>query len=59
MLFSFAAGPVLKWAGGKQGIADELVRQTGQSVGEVVAALAELEVAGLAAEGDGIYRALR
>ena len=28
-------------------------------VGEVIAALAELEVAGLAAEGDGLYRALR
>jgi DNA processing protein len=39
--------------------ADELVRRTGLSVGEVIAALAELEVAGLAAEGDGIYRALR
>jgi DNA adenine methylase len=26
MMFSFAAGPVLKWAGGKQGIADTLVR---------------------------------
>jgi predicted Rossmann fold nucleotide-binding protein DprA/Smf involved in DNA uptake len=39
--------------------ADELVRQTGLSVGEVIAALAELEVAGLAAEGNGIYRVLR
>jgi DNA processing protein len=38
--------------------ADELVRKTGLAVGEVIAALAELEVAGLAAEGDGIYRRL-
>jgi DNA processing protein len=40
------------------GTADELVRRTGLSAGEVTAALAELEVAGLAAEGDGIYRRL-
>jgi DNA processing protein len=38
--------------------ADELVRKTGLSVGEVIAALAELDVAGLVAEGDGIYRPL-
>jgi predicted Rossmann fold nucleotide-binding protein DprA/Smf involved in DNA uptake len=38
--------------------ADELVRQTGLSAGEVTAALAELDVAGLAKEGDGIYRRL-
>jgi DNA processing protein len=38
--------------------ADELVRATGQSPAEVAATLAELEVSGLAAEGDGIYRAL-
>jgi DNA processing protein len=38
--------------------ADELVRKTGQAVGEVIAALAELDVAGLVAEGDGIYRRL-
>jgi DNA processing protein len=36
--------------------ADELVRRTGLSAGEVTAALAELDVAGLAKEGDGIYR---
>jgi len=36
--------------------ADELVRRTGLPAGEVVAALAELELAGLASEGDGIYR---
>jgi DNA processing protein len=38
--------------------ADELVRATGLTPGEVAAALAELELAGLAVEGDGIYRAL-
>jgi DNA processing protein len=38
--------------------ADELVRMTGLAVGEVIAALAELDIAGLAAEGDGIYRRL-
>lgn len=38
--------------------ADELVRATGLLPGEVAAALAELEIAGLAAEGDGLYRAL-
>ncbi len=37
--------------------ADELARATGLSSGEVAAALAELELAGLAAEGDGLYRA--
>jgi DNA processing protein len=38
--------------------ADELVRKSGLAVGEVIAALAELDVAGLVAEGDGIYRRL-
>ena len=38
--------------------ADELVRKTGLSAGEVTAALAELDVSGLAKEGDGIYRRL-
>jgi DNA processing protein len=38
--------------------ADELVRNTGLAVGEVIAALAELDVAGLVAEGDGVYRRL-
>jgi DNA processing protein len=36
---------------------DELVRATGLQPGEVGAALAELELAGAAVEGDGIYRA--
>jgi DNA processing protein len=38
--------------------ADELVRSSGRPTGVVAAALAELELAGLAAEGEGIYRAL-
>ena len=38
--------------------ADELVRRTGLAPAALAAALAELEVGGLAAEGDGIYRAL-
>jgi predicted Rossmann fold nucleotide-binding protein DprA/Smf involved in DNA uptake len=38
--------------------ADELVRSSGCLAGVVAAALAELELAGLAAEGEGIYRAL-
>jgi DNA processing protein len=38
--------------------ADELVRATGRTSGEISAVLAELELNGLAAEGDGIYRAL-
>jgi DNA processing protein len=38
--------------------ADELVRATGLTPAEVAATLAELELAGLAAEGDGVYRAL-
>jgi DNA processing protein len=38
--------------------ADELGRATGLEAGEIAAALAELELAGLAAEGDGLYRAL-
>jgi DNA processing protein len=38
--------------------ADELARATGLPPGEVAAALAELELGGLAVEGDGTYRAL-
>jgi DNA processing protein len=38
--------------------ADELVQKTGLAVGQVIAALAELDVAGLVAEGDGVYRRL-
>jgi DNA processing protein len=36
--------------------ADELARATGLTPSEVAVALTELEVAGIAAEGDGIYR---
>jgi DNA processing protein len=36
---------------------DELVRSTGRAVAEVAAALAELELAGVVVEGDGLYRA--
>jgi DNA processing protein len=38
--------------------ADELVRTSGMSAGELAAALAELELAGIVAEGEGVYRAL-
>jgi DNA processing protein len=38
--------------------ADELARTTGLPSGEIAATLAELEVNGLVAEGDGTYRAL-
>ena len=36
--------------------ADELTRASGLSSAEVGAALVELELAGLAAQGDGVYR---
>jgi DNA processing protein len=35
---------------------DELVRASGSTANEIAAALAELEIAGLAAEGEGVYR---
>ena len=38
---------------------DELVRAGALTAGEVAAALAELQIAGVAAEGDGLYRALQ
>jgi predicted Rossmann fold nucleotide-binding protein DprA/Smf involved in DNA uptake len=38
--------------------ADELVRASGLTPAEIAATLADLELSGLAAEGDGIYRAL-
>jgi DNA processing protein len=38
---------------------DELVRASMLTAGEVAAALAELQIAGVAAEGDGLYRALQ
>jgi DNA processing protein len=39
--------------------ADELVRATGRSAGEVAVALSELELAGLVHEADGVYRSGR
>jgi DNA processing protein len=39
--------------------ADELVRASGMEAHQVAAALSELELMGLAAEGDGVYRALK
>jgi DNA processing protein len=41
------------------GAADEVVRTTGLDARTVAVALAELELAGLAAEGDGIFRPAR
>jgi predicted Rossmann fold nucleotide-binding protein DprA/Smf involved in DNA uptake len=38
--------------------ADELVRASGLSPGDVAAALSELELSGAVAEGEGTYRAL-
>jgi DNA processing protein len=38
---------------------DELVRASPFTAGEVAAALAELQVAGIAVEGEGLYRALQ
>ena len=38
--------------------ADELVRRSGLDAGEVARALVELELAGIAAERDGVYRAV-
>jgi predicted Rossmann fold nucleotide-binding protein DprA/Smf involved in DNA uptake len=35
---------------------DELVRASGLAANEVAATLAELELAGLAAEGEGVFR---
>jgi DNA processing protein len=47
VLAALAAGPAS---------ADELVRSTALAAGAVAAALAELELAGLASEGEGVYR---
>ena len=41
------------------GAADDVVRSTGLDARTVAVALAELELAGLASEGDGIFRAAR
>jgi predicted Rossmann fold nucleotide-binding protein DprA/Smf involved in DNA uptake len=39
--------------------ADELVRQTGLDAPAVATALAELELTGVVAEADGLYRGVR
>jgi predicted Rossmann fold nucleotide-binding protein DprA/Smf involved in DNA uptake len=36
--------------------ADELVRKTGLSAGDIAAALAELELVGAVVQADGLYR---
>jgi predicted Rossmann fold nucleotide-binding protein DprA/Smf involved in DNA uptake len=41
------------------GGADEIVRSTGLDAATVAVALAELELAGLVSEGDGLFRAER
>jgi DNA processing protein len=51
-----AASAVLRLlADGARG-ADDLTRKSGRESGEVAAALVELELAGLAAQADGVYR---
>jgi DNA processing protein len=50
------AGAVLAGLAAGPASADELVRSTGLAAGTVAAALAELELAGLACEGEGVYR---
>jgi DNA processing protein len=52
------AATILKALGAGAASADELGRATGLEAGEIAAALAELELAGLAAEGEGLYRTL-
>lgn len=53
---SEGAAAVLARLGDAAAGADELVRATGLDAGAVAAALTELELAGLAAEADGLYR---
>ena len=50
------AGAVLRQLADGVASADELARATGLESGPVAAALAELELAGLAVEADGRYR---
>ena len=54
---SAPAERVLERLRGGSASADELVRATGFAVAAVVSALAELELAGVVAEGEGRYRA--
>jgi DNA processing protein len=53
---SDAAAAVLAILGNGAAGADELTRASGLSSGEVAAALVELELSGLAAQADGVYR---
>jgi DNA processing protein len=53
---SAAASAVLRLLADGAGGADELTRKSGRESGEVAAALVELELAGLAAGADGVYR---
>jgi DNA processing protein len=54
---SAAAGRVLDLLVDTALAADELVRLSGEESGQVAAALVELELAGLVAEAEGVYRA--
>ena len=54
---SYTAAAVLEILADGAKDADELARLTGRPSGEVAAALIELELAGLAAASDGVYRA--
>jgi len=53
---SDAAAGVLEILGNGASGADQLTRASGLSSAEVAAALVELELAGLAAQADGVYR---
>jgi DNA processing protein len=53
---SDAAAAVLAMLGNGAAGADELTRASGLSTAEVAAALVELELAGLTAQADGVYR---
>ena len=52
-----AAAQLLELLRDSPASADELVRRAGLDAGEVARALVELELAGLAAAADGVYRA--
>ena len=54
---SRAAGQILALLADAPCAVDDLVRRSGRASGEVAAALVELELAGAASQGDGIYRA--
>jgi DNA processing protein len=56
MAVSSAASAVLRLLADGARSTDELTRKSGRESGEVAAALVELELAGLAAQVDGVYR---